>query len=230
MVIFNIHAIIIAIVALLFSLPFIIAYNLGWINDHILVISMSWMVLVASLAGKSQDIVGRLFFIPMWILSIPLPLLITFFAYGWTGILVTFSILISPFILILFIVIYQERKKADNIHTTKPDLPNYNNDPLAFWEAFKKNLYFPSYVKMRPTIAAYNLRVVEEVEKQGVNISYAEEFKNEANKYRLNPNVKKMNKDVVKLFLADIDFKISQCKEQQETTKKIEKTEDLSVR
>ena len=203
MVIFNIQAIFVALFALLFSVPFFIINYLGWIGDELTMVFVSWMILIASVVGKSMDIVGRLFFIPMWILSIPLPFIITYSLYEWTGIIVTFSILIGPFILILLALITSERKKANNIRMVKPDLPDYNEDPVAYWTAVKKQLFLPTFIKMNPEIAAYNIRVLDEVSKQEIKPSTLEFLKAEMNNVR--SHSKKVDKNVVDVFLEEIN-------------------------
>jgi len=205
MIIFNIHAILVALLALLFSIPFFIAAYFNWIGQHMTMIFVSWMLLLAALVGKFKlDIVGRLFFLPMWIICIPIPFIFTSAFYGWTGIILTLSIILSPLALIIGLLYKNEKERADNIRNENVNLPSLENDRVEFWTAVEKTLFVPTFIKMRSEIAGFNIRVVDEVIKQGFDSSSLQTYKGEMLKVQNNSS--KINKTLTRLFDAELSL------------------------
>jgi len=182
MIIFNVEAILVTLLAALFSLPFFGIYYFGGMEEDMLVICASWMVLVASFVSKGIGMVGRLFFIPMWLLSIPLPFIMTYQVYQWTGIGVTFGIFIGFVLLLIGFVYMSEKKRLKNLRSEKIEFPDREEDAEVYWDAVKDKFFLPSYIKMTPEIARFNIRVAETLQKQEVELTTIETFKTEMGK------------------------------------------------
>ncbi len=206
MVIFNIQAIGVALLAILFSIPFLIARYFNWIGDEMISIFVCWMILAASIVGKFNDMVGRLFFLPMWIISIPLPFLMTYVHYQWTGIATTFGVFLSPVILALLYVVYSDKKRVSNLRTETINLPNYEESETAYWTAVKDAIFTPTFMKMNGEIAQYNLRLANEVAKVDAEIPSLYAFKQEMTSVSMHS--KKVDSDIVSAFKEEINMLI----------------------
>ncbi|WP_430412072.1 hypothetical protein [Kordia sp.] len=219
MIIFNLDAILVTLLAALFSAPFFGVYYFGGMGEEILVICVSWMILVASFVGKGIGVVGRLFFIPMWLLSIPLPFVITYMSYKWTGIGVTFGIFIGFILLIIGLSYISEKKRLKNLRSEKIEFPDREEDAVVYWQAIKDKFFLPSYLKMTPEIARFNNRVVEALQKQEVELTTIEAFKTEMGK--AGSKRKKIDPQAEKNLMAEIDQKIIDLQEAKELLEKV---------
>ncbi|PTX61021.1 hypothetical protein C8N46_105177 [Kordia periserrulae] len=217
MIIFNVAAIIVLLIAALLCIPFFIIYAFGGMNESILVIFMSWMILVASFIGKNNDINGRLFFIPMWILSIPLPFVFTYIKYEWLGIGVTFGIFFGFILFVVLLAYFQESKRLRKLRSEKILFPEIEVDSLAYWKAVKDKFFIPSFIKMTPEIGRFNIRVAKALEKDDATLTTLESFVQEMNK--VGSRHQKINPAVAKELMAEIDLKISALKQQLEIVK-----------
>lgn len=207
MIIFNGQAIVITLLAALLTLPFYGMFHYGWIEESMLFIFASWMVFLASLFGKFAGVIGRLFFIPMWLLSIPLPFIVTYMSYQWTGIGVTFGVFVGIIVLIILWMYIAEHKRLRNLQTEKIEFPNMEEDPLAFWEAAKDKFFLPSFVKMTPDIAKFNIRVCEALERTEVSLESLEAFKSEMRKVQSSGH--KLNSDIEKALMTELEHHIA---------------------
>ena len=219
MIIFNIEAILVTLLAALFSLPFFGIYYFGGMGEDMLVICASWMVLVASFFGKGIGMVGRLFFIPMWLLSIPLPFIMTYGVYQWTGIGVTFGIFIGFVLLIIGFAYMSEKKRLKNLRSEKIEFPDREEDAEIYWDAVKDKFFLPSYLKMTPEIARFNIRVAEALEKQEVELTTIEAFKIEMSK--AGSKRKKIDPRAQKNLMDEIEEKLITLQEAKELLEKV---------
>lgn len=215
MIIFNAGAIIVLLLAALLSLPFYGIYYFGGMGEDMLAIFVSWMVMVASFIVRE----GRLFFIPMWILSIPLPFVVTYMAYGWTGIGVTFGLFIGFVALIIGFAYMSEKKRLKNLRSEKIEFPDREEDAEAYWIAVKDKFFFPSYVKMTPEIARFNIRVAEALEKQETELTTLEAFKTEMGK--AGSKRKKIDPTAQKNLTEELDQKLLELQEAKELLEKV---------
>ncbi|AXG67836.1 hypothetical protein KORDIASMS9_00018 [Kordia sp. SMS9] len=218
MIIFNLAAILVVLLAAVLSIPFIIIYALGGMNEKILVICMSWMILVASFIGKSGDFNGRLFFIPMWILSIPVPFIFTYATYQWAGIGVTFGIFLAFIGLVIGFLYLGENKRMNKLRFEKIEFPNQEEDPLAYWEAVKDKFFSPTFLKMTPEIGRFNSRVAEALQRDHPELAHLEAYKQEMGK--AGSKRKKINPEAAENLMAEIDEKINMLKEAAELLEK----------
>ncbi|MBC8755853.1 hypothetical protein H2O64_14340 [Kordia sp. YSTF-M3] len=218
MIIFNLDAILITLLAGILSLPFFGIYYFGGMNEDILIICISWMILVASFIGKASGTVGRIFFIPMWLLSIPLPFIMTYGRYEWTGIGVTFAIFIGFISLMVLLMYYFENKRLKKLRSEKIEFPNREEDPEVYWDAVKDKFFIPTFLKMTPEIARFNIRVAEHLEKQDVTLENVAAFKNEMGK--AGSKRKKIDPTAEKNLMAEIDQKILAIQEAKELLEK----------
>jgi hypothetical protein len=205
MIIFNLAAILIVLLAALFSIPFIIIYAFGGMSEKMLVICISWMILVASFVGKYSGTDGRIFFIPMWLLSIPIPFIFTYATYKWTGIGVTFAIFIGFMSLMVLLLYYAENKRFKKLHSEKIEFPDHAADPEAYWSAVKDKFFSPSFIKMSPEIARFNIRVAEALERSNVALTTLEIYKQEMSKVGSKRTTNKVNPTAEKNLMAEID-------------------------
>lgn len=219
MIIFNIDAILVTLIAGLLSLPFFAIYYFGWIGEEMLTIFISWMIFLASVIGKVSGIVGRLFFLPMWLLSIPLPFIVTYGIYKWTGIGVTFGVFIAVVGLIFGLIYNSEKRRAGKLRSEKIELPDIETDPEAYWEAVKEAFFFPTFLKMSPNIARFNVRVAEHLERSGIELEHLESFKREMGK--ANSKRQKIDPNAQKMLLEEIDLKLEQTKEAKALIEKV---------
>ncbi|EDP97899.1 hypothetical protein U8527_18075 [Kordia algicida OT-1] len=219
MIIFNLDAILIALLSALLSLPFLGIYYFGGMNDDILIICISWMILVASFIGKASGTVGRLFFIPMWLLSIPLPFIVTYGRYGWTGIGVTFGIFIGFVGLLLGFMYYVEKKRLNNLRSEKIEFPDRETDPEAYWEVVKEKFFSPTFIKMTPEIGRFNIRVAEALQRDNVELTTLEAYKQEMAK--AGSKRKKIDSKAEDNLMEEIDQKIIAVQEAKELLEKV---------
>ncbi|WP_046758324.1 hypothetical protein [Kordia jejudonensis] len=215
MIIFNAGAIMATLLAALLSLPFYGIYYFGGMNEEMLIICASWMVMVASFIVRE----GRLFFIPMWLLSIPLPFVITYMAYQWTGIGVTFGIFIGFILLIVGFSYMSEKKRLKNLRSEKIEFPDREEDAEVYWQGVKDKFFLPSYLKITPEIARFNIRVAEALEKQEIELTTLEAFKTEMSK--AGSKRKKIDPTAQKNLTEEIDQKITELQEAKELLEKV---------
>jgi hypothetical protein len=219
MIIFNVDAILVTLLAGLLSLPFFAIYYFGGMNEDILIICISWMILVASFIGKTAGTVGRIFFIPMWLLSIPLPFIITYGRYEWTGIGVTFAIFIGLISLMVLLMYYFENKRLTKLRSEKIEFPDREADPEAYWDAVKEKFFSPTFIKMTPEIARFNIRVADALQKDNVELTTLEAYKQEMGK--AGSKRKKVDPTGEKNLMAEIDQKILAIQEAKELLEKV---------
>jgi len=206
MIIFNIYAILIALMVVIFSIPVFLLNYFNVIGDDLSVVLISWIILGCSVIGKQSGINGRLFFIPMWIISIPIPFIATFGSYGWTGILITigvFAVLIGS---ILFLSYKSEKRKEQEIDYAEIIFPTKEDKPIDYWNKIKDLFFFPSFVKLSPAICQYNLRVIEKIEAENLELKSLADLKNELlnGKNSFEADVK-INSNVKNNFFTEID-------------------------
>ena len=205
MIIFNLYAIVVALFVVLFSIPVFILYHFNIIGEDIAGILISWILLAVSFAAKQSDVNAKLFFIPMWILSIPIPFLVTYKSYGGIGILTTFGIF-AAFIGIVFLLLYNsERKQANRMNYAEIMLPSKEN-PIEFWTKLKDLFFFPSFLKLTHEICEYNLRIAEKLESEKIEMQTLAEFKKEmiAGKNSFDSTVV-INAEIKNNFFTEID-------------------------
>lgn len=215
MIIFNASAIGVTLLAALLSLPFYGVYYFGGMGEDMLAICASWMVMVASFIVRD----GRLFFIPMWLLSIPLPFVVTYMAYEWTGIGVTFGIFIGFILLIVGFSYMSEKKRLAGLRSEKIEFPDREEDAEVYWEAVKDKFFIPSYSKLTAEVGRFNIRVAEALEKQEVELTTLEAFKTEMGK--AGSKRKKIDPQAEKNLMEEIDQKILELQEAKELLEKV---------
>lgn len=221
MIIFNLAAILIVLLAALFSIPFIIIYAFGGMSEKMLVICVSWMILVASFVGKSSGTNGRIFFIPMWLLSIPLPFIFTYATYQWTGIGVTFGIFLGFIGLIIGIVYLGEKKRLGKLRSEKIEFPDREADAAVYWEAVKSKFFTPTFLKMTPEIARFNIRIADILEKSNAELNTLEAYRLEMNKVGSKRIKAKVDPAAEKNLMEEIDQKIIALQEAKELLEKV---------
>ncbi|WP_420574654.1 hypothetical protein [Kordia sp.] len=219
MIIFNLAAIGVLFIAALLSIPFFIIYAFGGMSEDILIICVSWMILVASFIGKATGTVGRLFFIPMWLLSIPLPFVMTYARYEWTGIGVTFGIFVGFVGLLLGFMYYGEKKRLGKLRSEKIEFPDRDTDPEVYWEAVKEKFFSPTFIKMTPEIGRFNIRVAEALQRENVELTTLEAYKQEMGK--AGSKRKKIDDTAEKNLMEEIDQKIIALQEAKELLEKV---------
>ncbi|WP_298514243.1 hypothetical protein [uncultured Kordia sp.] len=211
MIVFNLAAILVVLIAALLCIPIIIIYALGGMNEKMLVICASWMILVASFIGKAKKIDGRLFFIPMWILSIPIPFIFTYATYKWSGIGVTFGIFAFFVGLMMFYTYKREKKRLNNLGSERIDFSEHAMNPIAYWEAVKEKFFSPTFIKMTPEISRFNLKIVKVLENENIQLRHLEAYKNEMKK--IGAHHENLDSEVTKKLMDEIDLKIIDLKE-----------------
>lgn len=209
MIVFNMYAILVALFIALATLPVVLLYYFNVIGEEISLVISSWIALGVCLICRKNEIDGRLFWIPMWILAIPLVPFVTFAFYGWTGIITTVSIFVALFALIIFLAYYSEKRRANNITSENTDVAFDERNLLTSWKELQDKFFFPTFLRMTPEICAYNLKVAERIEPHNLGLASLPEFKDEM-KYQaisIGSNVK-INKAVVKKFNREIDERV----------------------
>jgi hypothetical protein len=213
MIIFNLGAILVVLIAALLCIPFFIIYLFEGMDEEILIVCMSWMILVASFIGKATKINGRIFFIPMWILSIPVPFIFTYAIYSWTGIGVTFLIFIGFIGVLMGLVYLAEKKRLDKLRSEKIEFPDKEADTVAYWLAVKEKFFTPSFLKMTPEIGRFNNRIADILERDNAELTTLAFYNQEMSK--AGSKRKKIDGNATKNLMEEIDQKIVAFKEEE---------------
>lgn len=214
MIIFNFYAILIVLMTIVFSIPVYILNYFNVISEDLTVVLVCWILLISSFIGKRTGINGRLFFIPMWILSIPFALIVTFSVYGWIGILVTVGIFALPIAVGLFLSYNSEQKRAQEIDYAEIILPTKNDKPIDYWKKIKELFFFPSFAKFSPSVCNYNYKILEKMEAENIELKSLSDLKKElqTGKNSFDTEVK-INSDLKNNFLNEIDDIIAHLQE-----------------
>lgn len=191
---------------IIFSIPVFLLNYFNVISDDLSIVLISWITLGCSIIGKQSGINGRLFFIPMWILSIPIPFIATFGTYGWTGILITIGIFALLIGTVLFFSYKSEKKREQEIDYAEIIFPTKEDKPIDYWNKIKNLFFFPSFVKLSPAICQYNLRVIDKIETENLELKSLADLKNELlnGKNSFETEVK-INPDIKNNFFTEID-------------------------
>jgi len=199
---------------IVFSIPVYILNYFNVISEDLTVVLVCWILLISSFIGKRTGINGRLFFIPMWILSIPFALIVTFSVYGWIGILVTVGIFALPIAVGLFLSYNSEQKRAQEIDYAEIILPTKNDKPIDYWKKIKELFFFPSFAKFSPSVCNYNYKILEKMEAENIELKSLSDLKKElqTGKNSFDTEVK-INSDLKNNFLNEIDDIIAHLQE-----------------
>lgn len=219
MIIFNGEAIAVTLLAALFTLPFFGFYYYGNMSEDMFVVCASWMVLVASFICKGSGVIGRLFFLPMWLLSIPAPFVVTYISYGWSGIGTTFGIFIGFIAVLLGFAYMGENKRFKNIQTETITFPDKVADPEAYWLAVKDKFFSPSFLKMTPEIARFNISIAEVLQTTNAQLTTLDTYVQEMKK--ISATHTKIDATVKNNLMTEIDARIQIIQDRKKFNQKI---------
>lgn len=208
MIIFNLYAIVVAFFIGLAALPFILLSYFGVIGDEFAMFAIAWEILPVCYLCHRAGLKGRLFFIPMWILALPLGPLATYGIYGWTGIIVGLSLVFSVIGLALFAVMRSEKKRMEAIDGEQVEIEYNADEPAEFWNAVKEKLFFPTFSRITPSVSAYNLRVVSHIEQNALSLDSLHGFKNTMDAFSKTAIRENLDKSSIKRFHKELDDKI----------------------
>lgn len=210
MIVFNMYAILVALFIALASLPVILLHYFNVIGEEISIVLATWIALGVTLICKKSNIDGRLFWIPMWILAIPLVPFATYSFYGWIGIIATVGIFVGIVALIFILSYVLEKKRIKNITNEDADFVFDETDLPTSWKTLQDKFFFPTFSNMSPDVCAYNLRVAEKVERLNLELATLSEFKEEMKYQSISVGGDgKANKDVIKRFTKEIEQRIA---------------------
>lgn len=213
MIIFNMHAIVVAFFIALGALPVLALRYFNIIGDDLTAVLVAWEALVVSVLCALADLKGRLFFLPMWVLALPLAFFITYTTYGWWGI----GSVVGPVVgfagLMLFLGYRSERKRANGIVYESYVMPYDEEDPLTFWKNFKEKLFFPDFLGLNEQICDFNARVAREAERYPLAMESLTAFRAEMEDHARAFDKKRLNKDLIKELTDEIDARIKALEE-----------------
>ncbi|QHI36472.1 hypothetical protein IMCC3317_18350 [Kordia antarctica] len=219
MIIFNGEAIVVTLLAALFTLPFFGFYQYDYMSEDMFAVCMSWMVLLTSLICRGLGVVGRLFFLPMWLLSIPAPFVVTYISYGWTGIGATFGIFIGLVAFLIGLSYRSEKRRLRNLQTETITFPYKEADAEAYWLAVKSKFFSPTFTKMTPEIARFNVNVAENLQATKAELNtldaYIQSMRNAGTTHS------KIDPTVEKNLMKEIDQHIELIQQRKKFNQKI---------
>lgn len=182
MVIFNLHAIVVAVICLIVVSPIlsIISFSPGGSGNETLLVVFAYglATLVAGVCEK-LGLKGRLFFVPMWLLGSVLTFATACNQYGWTGLGVMAALAVCLFGMLIYVGYCWEKKQWAQ---AKNELAKCRRiqDPSKkeFWEHFQKAYFVPAFKNCSPSICYHNRKSLELLKHVGVDWSVLDPLMN----------------------------------------------------
>lgn len=215
MIIFNLYAILVAFFIALGALPILALQYFNLIDEHLSMVLVAWEALVVSALSQMAGVKGRLFFLPMWVLALPLAFLVTYAFYDWTGIVAVVGPVVALVGFVLFMLYRSERKRADGILYESYDLPYDEADPLAFWKSLKEKLFFPTFLGLNEQICDFNARLAQQAELHPSSMASLSAFRTEMEEHARLFDKKRLNKTLIEEFTNELDAKIEAMEKHQ---------------
>ena len=174
MIIFNLYAILVAIVILIFWLPIHFVASVifpGYeSNEQLGLIVFMVIATVVSGGTESAGVPGRLFFLPMWLVGILGTLFLVTQEFGWIGIGVTVASAIGLIGLLVYLLYASENKTWQQAPIELVECQRIQDSSTKdFWEHFQKALFLPVMKDYTPSICQHNLQCVELLRNLGVD-------------------------------------------------------------
>lgn len=214
MIVFNTAALLIALIALVFLGPIALLYKIDWIGEESAFLLGGWSLFVASLIGGKMKLKGRLFYIfPTWAITLPCAIYVS---YAHFGKLMRFTIVallvIVLLIILLFVYVYFDQKKQSrDLHLKFIEIPDKSDGTLNYWKQVKELFFFPVIGKWNEDIYDYNIRVLQHLKENNIELQHAEEFSAEMIKMKnsfLIGDQQKFNRKIKDEFLSGIEHQI----------------------
>ena len=173
MIIFNLPAILVAVICVIVALPIVGIMSLipGISENETLqgVILYGLVTLVSGIC-EAVGLKGRLFFIPMWFLGFVLTFATVCNKYGWTGFGVMVLLGIGMMGLIYCLASHLEKKEWAAAPGELAECQRIGDlSRKDFWEHFQKALHIPTMKSYTPEICYHNYYCLELLKNGGVD-------------------------------------------------------------
>lgn len=217
-IILNKGAIAVILLSLILLSPVALMWKYDIIEESTMLLAGSWLLFTASFIGIKAKLNDRLFYLfPTWIFTFPFAIYSSYNFFGkvmsFTKIL--FLIILSILILIVllaFIALFiKEKKRKKNLQKQEIKIPLKDDGNLMYWNGIKDLFYFPIFYKWTDEIYDYNIKVLQYLKDNNVDIKYCDDFATELNKIKtciFNGENEPINSKIKKDFFAEIDHQI----------------------
>lgn len=212
--VFNIHAVFVALIAVVLLIPIALLRWLNVIDEESAILSGSWALFAASLIATGQNLRGRLFFFfPTWMVTLSCAL---YASYHLFEKVVSFTkIAFLVFLLLVFILLvflfFHDKKQIKDLPFKILQLPDKNDGMLSYLKAIKGLFFFPLFSKWTEEMCEYNIRVLQFLKENDIEMKFSEEFR--ANLIDTKNNIssggnQKPDSKIRESFMSEIDHQI----------------------
>lgn len=212
--VFNIHAVFVALIAAVLLIPIALLRWLNVIDEESAILSGSWALFAASLIATGQNLRGRLFFFfPTWMVTLSCAL---YASYHLFEKVVSFTkIAFLVFLLLVFILLvflfFHDKKQIKDLPYKILQLPDKSNGMLPYLKGIKQLFFFPLFSKWTEDLCEYNIRVLQFLKENDIEMKFSEEFR--ANLIDTKNNIssggnQKPDSKIRESFMAEIDHQI----------------------
>ena len=182
-VIFNGGAVGVAFIAAILISPILLLDYLNVLETDNAVFLACWALFAASLIGAKMNLRARLFVVfPTWVLTLPIALVATvhhadkIFSLA-KGVLMILGILIGALVLLITIgSLYYERKRFKALLVQVIELPGREEGDVKYWRAIRSLFFFPRFGKWTGLVYDHNLRVLDMLRENNVELEHADAF------------------------------------------------------
>ena len=212
--VFNLDAIVVALIAVVLLIPIALLRWLNVIDEESAILSGSWALFAASLIATGKNLRGRLFFFfPTWMATLSCALYASYNLFekvvSFTKIAFVFFLLLL--FILLFFLFFQEKKQIKDLPYKILQLPDKNNGMLSYLKGIKELFFFPLFGKWTEDMCEYNIRVLQFLKENDIEMKFSEEF--HANLIDTKNNIsgggnQKPDNKIRESFMSEIDHQI----------------------
>ena len=213
-IVFNKGALAVALIALVFLCPVALLWKFQVLEEDSMFLIGSWALFSASFIGTMMQLKGRLFFIfPTWMVTLPCALYTSFHFFEKVISFVKGALFISLLLIILCIVIVfiHEKKQKRNLFFRDITIPVKADGLSKYWRDIRGLFFFPVFGKWTEDIYEYNIRVLQSLKDNQVELRYTDDFLTEMIKMKeslASGHTDNFNKKTKDDFFADIEHQI----------------------
>lgn len=212
--VFNRDAIRVALIALLLLLPIALLWWLNVIKEESVFLPGSWALFAASLIASKRNLRGRLFYIfPTWIVTLSCAIYTSYHFFDGVVSVVKFGLIIFLLLVTLLVVFLflHERRQIKKLHIKLLELPDKSSGMLHYWNDIKNLFFFPLFNKWTESMCEYNIRVLEFLKENDIDLRFSEEFCSNLMETKSNISNGGNQKPDIKIreaFVSEIDHQI----------------------
>lgn len=164
MIIFNLYAILVAIICFIVYLPIfmVVRFLFPDVSEEMIGLIFMGTATIVSGICEACGAPGRLFFLPMWLIGGFLTFFMAIAAFGWSGVGILFVVGIG-----MMGMLYVVARKMEQGEWASAPVALLNcqqvGDPSSkeFWEHFKKAFFAPDVLSLTPEMAKHNVRCLD---------------------------------------------------------------------